>query len=881
MSLWRQLTRGIRALAGRSAADRDITDEVGHYLEEAAADRQAEGLSSEEARRAVRLHAGNAAALEEQIRGSRWEAAIETIGADLRYGARLLRRKPAFTVLGALTLGLGIGASTAIFSAVNPVLFEPLPYPNADRLVTIWDSRDGTRLEVTFGTYREVIQRSRSFESATVFRPLQVTIVGDGDPERLDGQYVSADYFRVLGVSPALGRDFLPSDDRPRTPFVVIISDGLWRRRFAADPGIIGRQITLSDTPVTVIGVMPASFESVLSPSAEIWSALEYDPTLPPNGREWGHNLRLVGRLRPGIDLAQADTELNTIARTPVADFPRQPVAQLSGGFITATLQDDLTRNVRPALVAILGAVLLVLALACVNVTNLLLSSGIERRAEIAVRAALGAARGRLVRQLLVESLLLTVLGGLLGVALAYGAIDAVVAMSPSELPRANVIGVDGPTLAFALGLTTLIGVLIGIVPALQNTNGRPGSHVWHSSARVTHRHHTTRRALVVVQIAFAVVLLVGAGLLVRSLQRLFSVPAGFEAQQLLTLQVQTTGLRYRNAAASHQFFAEALDAVRALPGVIAAAFTSQLPLTGEEDVWGIQFESAPAQAAGAAPDGYRYAVSPGYFEAMGIQLRRGRLLNAGDSVNAPQVAVVSEALARRRLPGLDPIGQRLRIGPSTAFTIVGVVGDVKQTSLALNQRDAVYITNEQWARFSDNARWLVVRTGGDAAAMTSEIRRAVWSVDKNQLVLRVATMEDRLRASAAEQRFALLLFEAFGIVALALAAIGTYSLLSGNVADRTREIGVRTALGATRRSVVSLVLRQGLTLAVLGVVLGVAGALMSSRALVTLLFGISQLDAPTYLAVVTLLIAVSMIACAIPAMRAARVQPSIALRLE
>lgn len=883
MPLWRQVRRGARALLSRRAVDREIADEVGHYLEEAAADRLSReaSVSVEEARRAVRLEVGQAAALEEQLRGVGWESTVETLGADLRYAARLLRRKPAFTALAVLTLGLGIGASAAIFSAVSPVLFEPLPFPHADRLVTIWDGDNSTRTDVTFGTYRELLQRSRSMAAAAAFRPLQPTLLGSGEPERLEGQTVSASYFRVLGVSPALGRDFLPSDDVPGAPFVAVISDGLWRRRFAADPGVVGRQISLGSNPVTVIGVMPASFESVLSPAAEIWGTLQYDPTLPVNGREWGHHLRVVGRLRPGTTLAQANAELNAIAGSPIQEFPRPNWAALGSGLITAGLQDDLTRSVRPALLAIVGAVVLLLTLACVNVTNLLLASGFERRAEIAVRAALGAPRGRLVGQLLVESGLLTLLGGLVGVALAYGTIDVVVAMSPSDLPRADAIGVDGPTLAFALGLTTLIGMGIGIVPALQQSHGLRSVGL-RSTSRVT-RQEGTRRVLVVVQIAVAVVLLVGAGLLARSLQRLFSLPPGFEPQQLLTMQVQTSGQRYRNPDATHQFFADALEAARQVPGVTAAAFSTQLPLTGEEDVWGVHFESVPTAAAAESRDGYRYAVSPGYFEAMGIPLRRGRLLNAGDAQSGPRVAVINEAFAHRRLPGLDPIGQRLRIGPNEGpwFTIVGVVADVKQTSLALNRADAVYVTNAQWARFADGARWLVVRANGDAAALTSDIRRAIWSIDKNQPIQRVATMAARLDASVAEQRFALLLFEVFGLVALTLAAVGTYSLLSGNVADRTREIGVRAVLGATRRSVVSLVIRQGLTLAALGIVLGLAAASISSRALVTLLFGISTLDAVTYLAVVGVLLAVSAIACGIPALRAARVQPSVALRFE
>jgi putative ABC transport system permease protein len=882
MSLWRQLTRGLRILTNRTAADRDIADEVEHYLEEATATLQASGLSPEDARRAARLELGSATVVGEQMRGYGWEHVLDTIVADVRYGTRGLRHRPVFAIVGALTLALGIGASTAIFSAVNPVLFQPLPYPEAGRLMMIWDGQNGARSDLTFGTFRELVERSRSFESLAVMSPLQATLTGVAEPERLDGQYVSADYFRMLGVRPALGRDFQLSDDQPNGGSVVLISDALWRRRFGADSAIVGRQIAFNEVPVTVIGVLPAWFENVLSPTAEIWSTLQYDPSLPLNGREWGHHLRMVGRLGPGVHPDHARLELDTIARTTLAAFPRPTWASVQDGFIASRLQDDLTRAVKPVLFAVMGAVILLLAIACVNVTNLLLARGAERRTELAVRAALGASRWRLIRQLLAESLVLAGLGGVLGIVLAYAAVDAVAALGTAELPRVGAIEVDDSALAFALGLTTLVGLLIGVVPALHGSGAEPHGGVQQRSTRIAGGHQFTRRTLVVVQVALAVVLLVGAGLLLRSLQRLFAVPPGFDTTSLLTMQVQIAGQRFRDANTSHRFFTQVLETVRQLPGVSAAAFTSQLPLTGDEDVWGVHFESIPEQAADENHDGYRYAVSPGYVEAMGIPLRRGRGLTAYDDARAPLVALINESFARRRLPGLNPVGQRVHIGPNTGpwFTVVGVVGDVKHTSLAVSRADAVYVPAVQW-RFADNARWLVVRAQRDATALTPAVRRAIWSVDKNQPIVRIATMDERLKASEAERRFALFVFEAFGVVALVLAAIGTYSLLSGSVTERTREIGVRSALGASRRSVLALVLRQGMTLAGLGIVVGIAVATIATRALVTLLFGVSRLDSTTYLAVVALLASVSAIACAMPAWRAARVRPSIALTAE
>jgi putative ABC transport system permease protein len=882
MSLWRQLARGLRTLVNPSAANRDIADEIDHYLAETTASLEAKGLSPEEARRAARLEVGDVTAVREQVRDYGWESVVETTLGDVRHSIRRLMRSPLFAVVAVLTLALGIGASTTIFSAVNPILLQSLPYPHAEDLMLIWDARTG--MDVTFGTYREVSERSRLFDSMAVMKPLQRTLTNNAkaEPERLEGQYVSAGYFHVLGVRPAIGRDFELADDQPNAPSAAIISDTLWRRRFGGDAAIIGRQIALDDIPFTVVGIMPAGFENVVSPAAEIWSPLRYDASLPLNGKEWGHHLRMIGRVRPGVVLSQARKELNTIARTTLATYSRAPWASLSNGFIANRLQDDLTGPVKAMLFAVMGAVILLLTIACVNVTNLLLARSVRYRAELALRAALGATRMRLLRQLLTETLLLAALGGALGVALAHAAIDAVLKLSPPELLRAHAIHVDGSALAFTLGITTLIGLVIGVIPALHGSDADVYGGIQQRSTRTTGGHQFTRRTLVVVQVALALVLLVGAGLLFRSLQQLFAVPPGFKPENLLTMQVQTAGRQFRDPDTTQRFFDQTLEAVRHLPGVSAAAFTNQLPLTGEEDVMGVHFELTPAAAADESHDGYRYAVSPDYFEAMGIRLRRGRVLNERDIAGAPLAAVINEAFAARRLPGLDPIGQRVHVGPDSGpwFTVVGVVADVKQRALGQSRSDAIYITAAQW-RFADNARWLVVRTQGDAAALAPAIRRTIWSVDSNQPILHVGTMDQRLRASEAGRRFALVLFEAFGIVALVLAAIGTYSLLSGNVNERTREIGVRSALGATRHSIIAMVLQQGMMLAGLGMTIGMIVAAIGSRALVSLLFGISGTDTTTYIGVIALLAGVSLIACALPAWRAARVSPSIALQSE
>ena len=880
MSLWRQLARGVRNLTGRKRADDEIADEVNHYLVEAAASLEAGGLSPEDARRAALAELGSAAAVRERVREYGWENVVETVAADLRHGVRQLLHRPVFSFVTMLTLALGIGASTAIFSAINPILLQPLPYRDAGQLMMIWDVYNGARDEAAFGTYLELRQRNRSFESLAAMRPLQATLTGTSERERLEGQYVSASYFHVLGVQPSIGRDFQEADDQPGRPFVALISDSLWHRRFGGDRTIVGRQISIEDTPVTVIGVMPKDFENVLRPSAEIWSPLMYDQSLPPNGREWGRSLQMIGRLRPGTNPESARLELDRIARTKVNEFSRPASASLGNGFIANRLQDELTRGVRPVLIAVLGAVTLLLAIACVNVTNLLLARGVERRSELAVRAALGASRWRLTRQLLFESLLIAGLAGVCGSAVAQAGVRAVSAVSPAELPRTDAIHLDGWVLVFAIGLTTLVGLVVGVVPAFHASRAAMQGGIQQRSMRITAGHTRTRRALVVVQIAIAVVLLIGAGLILRSVQHLLAVPTGFDPSHRLTLQVQGAGQRFRDADETNQFFTQALDAVRHVPGVTAAGFSSQLPLTGDEDVWGVRFPPNQASPRGHFHDGYRHAVSPGYFEAMGIPLRRGRYLNASDNATAPGAAVINESFARY-LGGVDPIGQRLRVGPQDELTIVGIVADVKHTSLSLTPADSVYMTSAQFRQLADRARWFVIHVQGDATALTPAIRQAIWSVDGKYPILRVATMQERVDASEAERRFALMLFEVFGVVALVLATIGTYSLLAGSVTERTREIAVRSALGASRFAILSLVLRQGMILACLGVFIGSAGAGMSSSVLATLIFGVSELDTTTYLSVAGVLAGVSAIACASPAWHAVRIHPSTALNAE
>src|SRR5215469_15888427 len=877
----------LNRLLRRSRMEDQLEKELSFHLERHTADLIEHGLDAQEARRRARIALGGPEQVKElcrDARGTRW---LDDLSQDLRYGTRRLRRSPGFGVVAVLTLALGIGATTAIFSAVNPILFEPLPYPHAGRVMMIWyRGSNGARVNQSFAAYRELVERSRSFESIAVFKAMQPTLAGPSEPERLDGQMVTASYFSTLGVIPALGSDFQSADDRINGPNVVMLSDTLWRRRFGADATIVGRQVRLDDELCTVAGVMPPSFENVLAPSAEVWSLLQYDATLPPDGREWGQHLRMVGRLRPGVGMEQARSELSGIATTPIPEFARQQGSTMDRGLIVDSLQGDIAREVKPALLAILGAVVLVLLIACVNVTNLLLARGAARRGELAMRAALGAGRLRILRQMVTESLLLAVLGGVLGMVVAEFGMRALVALSPQGLPRLDAIRINGAVFLFGLGISTLVGLAVGLIPALQASGGDLHAGMQQNSRRMAGGHQLARRTLVVVEVALALVLMVGAGLLLRSVERLLAVPPGFQTSDLLTMQVQTYGRRY-NDANSHRFFDQALEAVRGVPGVTAAAFTALLPLSSDNSGFEVYAAEIQRQSDGqpVVANAMRYAVTPGYFETMGIPLVRGRLFDAHDIADAPvRPVIVGESFANRNFPGQDPIGQRIRLGglPQTRpwDVIVGVVGDVKQASLALGQSDAVYVTTDQWL-WADRTLSLVARTRGDAAALAPDIKRAIWAIDKDQPIVRVATMDHLLEASEAERRFVLTLFEAFGVAALVLAAIGIYGVLSGSVTERMREIGVRSALGATRGNILALVLGQGMTMAGVGLVIGFGGAVAASNALVTMLFGVSALDTATYAGVIVLLALVSAIACFAPAWRAARVDPSITLRAE
>lgn len=886
VALWRQLTHGVRALVWRTERERDVRDEVEHFLAEARAAGIAKGLHTNDAERLARIEIGGVTATQEVVRSYGWENVVETVVSDIRFAARRLRADLGFTIVVLLTLAIGIGGTTAVFSAVKPVIFDALPYPDPSRVTAIWEARhDGARNDGTFAMYRTLSERSKSFSALAVFKSWQPAMAGTEHPERIDALRVSWRYLDVLGVLPSFGRTFQESDDRPGSENVVVISDGLWRRRFGSDRSIIGRTILLDQEMYSVIGVMPPRFEDVLSPSAALWTPLRYDMS---DGRAWGHHLRTIGRIASNVDASTTTQEIDAIGTALLAE--QHPATYGSDiRFEVVPLREDVMREARPARLAILGAMLLVLIITCLNVTNLLVARGVRRRGEFALRTALGAARGRIVRQLLTESLLLAMLGGAAGLIVAIGAIKALLVLSPEQVLRAQAIRVDAPVFLFAVALTAIVGIAFGTIPARQAARNDPHRELRIGTSRAVGGHARIRAVLVAAEVALALVLLVGSGLLLQSMQRLFAVDTGFDASRVVTMQIQTSGARFSDDITTRHYFDDVLSAVRRVPGVEVAALTSQLPLTHEADKYGVRFEHGEPQRDGDDPSAFRYSVTSDYIAAMRIPLRSGRVLDASDRAGGAPVALISASYAKRVFAGRDAVGERLRIGPKEDWiTIVGVVGDVRQTSLAATPSDAIYLPEAQWP-FADRTMTLVVRTRDgadgrsnvrtDAGSFASRIPEAIWSVDPDQAVVRVATMEELVEESEAERRFTLTMFELFALAALALAAAGIYGVIAGSVAERTREFGVRSALGASRRSILTLVLGSGAKLTVIGGVAGLIGSLWASRALGAMLFGISPLDPVTYLAVFALLIGVAGVACAIPAWRAARLDPASTLR--
>ncbi len=802
---------------------------------------------------------------------------------DIRYGLRGLAKRPGATLIALLTLALGIGVNTAIFSAVDSVLLRPLPFKDPERLVSIWEQtlQLGIRQnEVAPANFFDLRTQSESFEAIGATGPQDINLTGDGEPERISAQLVSANVFSILGVDPALGRTFLGNEDQPGQEHVVVLSHALWQRRFNSDPSLLNRTITLNGETFTVVGVMPRGF-FFPEREVEMWVPWAMEPE-QASGRG-DHYLRLVARLKSGVTAERANHELEAIGGRLAAEYPRTNEGL---NFISHSLHEDYVGDLRLPILILFGAVGLVLLIACANVANLLLAQATTRRREIAIRIALGARRWTIVRQLLVESLLLAGAGGLLGVLVAFWGVTGLAKFLPESLSKLQTVTVDARVFVFTLVMSALTAIIFGGVPALLASRTRPGETLSDVARDVSGgtSGRFVRRVLVVSEVALAVVLLVGAGLLIRSFQRLRQVDIGFTTENRLTMKMVLPMPKYVKPDARRAFYDQMLQRVEALPGVEAAGMITVLPLSFNGMNFSFSVEGRTSPSDIQLPFALYRVVSPGYFRAMGITLQRGRLLDAHDSPDSQPVILINQRLAEQYWPGEEPIGKRLKIGPADSpnqwLTVAGIVNNVRQTGL-YEQKHEIYVPYAQERRVFMAPRDLVVSTKGDAASVVGAVRQAVWSVDKDQPVSNVRTMDQVVAASSSKERFQSLLLGLFAALALLLACVGLYGVISYAVVQRTHEIGVRMALGAKPVDVLRLVIRQGMGLTIIGLIVGVAVGSVVTRVLADMLYGVGTRDPLTFVGAPLLLLVVAFLACYIPARRATRIDPLVALRYE
>ena len=886
MSLFTRLSSLWRDLFNKDRVETELSEEMNVYLELLTEEKKRMGREPAEARREALIEMGGLEQVKERVREVRMGTYIESVWQDARYGARTLIKNPAFTLTAVITLALGIGANTAIFSIVNELLLRPLPFGDAERIVMLWEVSPGGRRQnntsrANFQAWRE---RSTTFESMAAFSDQRLNLTGDGEPEEVSVQLTTPELFQVLGVEPLLGRTLMPEDARPDAPKVAVLSNGIWQRRYGGDPQVVGRTISLNGAPCTVVGVMPAAFQwhikrrSGSVRPAEIWAVIAM-PTQGPGTT--GRFLSTVARLKPGVTLEQADAEMKTLAVSLEEEAPR---FNKGFGAEVLPLREQLVGNVRPALLILLGAVGFVLLIACANVANLMLSRAAAREKEIAVRTALGASRMRVVRQLLTESLLLALLGSLFGLGLASFGIKALETISPREIVDLQGVGINMTVLGWTLAVSLLTGLIFGLAPALETSRlnlndalkeGGKGAGGQGAGRRL-------RSALVVAEVALALVLLASAGLLVKSFARLQQIDTGFHSENLLTMVVPLSERRYREDSQVVGFFREANDRIRALPGVRSVGMVNYLPLYGGAGTeTGFTVEGRPEPPPGEESGTNVRVADSEYFTTMGIPILRGRNFSDLESAEAKHVVLISEAMAREHFPAEDPLGKRILVDmfdKPTPTEIVGIVGDVRYDSLVNNPGPTVYFPLPE---LTYSFMTLVIRTNGDPAAMAATVRREIRQIDADQPVSDVRAMDQVMADTVGRARFQTLLLTLFAGLATLLAAVGIFGVMNYSVTLRRREIGIRIALGAQPGQVLRLVLTHGFLLTLAGVVIGLAGSYALTRLLSDLLYGVGATDPATFATIVLLLTVVAMAACYLPARRALKIDPVQAIRNE
>jgi putative ABC transport system permease protein len=816
---------------------------------------------------------------------------MDTWLKDVRYAFRRLRKSPGFSVIVLLTLALGIGANSAIFSVVNTVLLRPFPYRDPERLMIVdhfYPSLNNLEAGASAPGFRDLRDKVSIFDGVFVMNGWAPALTGaGGEPQRLQGTRASGLIFKTLGVAPILGRPFTPEEDVPGKNHVLVLSYGFWQRQFGGEQTIIGKRLILNGEPYEVIGVMPPAFKDFAGRvTADLWTPLALAPNAFADNNRTNEFLTLVARLKPAISVERARSDMKTFASQLKAQYPNNYASDWT--LKLSPMNEKLSGGIRPALLVLLGAVGFVLLIACANVANLLLARAASRIKEVAIRSALGATRRDLLRQLMAESLLLAVVGGVLGLGLAWLGMQAVVALKPANVPRITELRIDGLVMAFTLGVAVLTGLVFGLAPAIQTsrTNLQDTLKEGGRSGSADRSGQTMRRALVVAEVALALTLLTGAGLLIKSLSLLQEVNPGFDSSNLLTFNVAIPSAKYRSDTAAIQFWDRAIEAVTAVPGVKSAGITSTMPFTNNWSTGSFSVEGYQPPPGKPGPWGDQRTVSPGFFTTLKVPLIKGRTFTEQDGMVGPQVVIVDEEMVKQYWPNADPIGKRLTFGnPQTDstvnwMTVVGVVGHTKHEGLDAKNRVQMYHPSHRIG-FVGNFMSFAVRTTGDPNRALSSVRAAIHAIDQDVPIANAATMDVNIANSMGQRRFAMMLLGLFAVMALVLASIGIYGVMSYSVTQRSHEIGIRMALGAARQAVLGMVMRQGLLLVGVGVGIGVLGALGLTRLITSQLFGVRPTDPTTFIFVALTLTGVAALATLVPALRATRVDPVVALREE